>query len=83
MIYSNKIWISGADGRLGSKLVEMLNPVDVEILATDKDTVDVSVSSEVLILRTETVQIISSTVLPLQMQEDAKKIMTKRFALTV
>ena len=48
MIYSNKIWISGADGRLGSKLVEMLNPVDVEILATDKDTVDVSVSSEVI-----------------------------------
>ena len=47
-IYSNKIWISGADGRLGSKLVEMLNPVDVEILATDKDTVDVSVSSEVI-----------------------------------
>lgn len=48
MIYSNKIWISGADGRLGSKLVEMLNPVDVEILATDKDTVDVSVSEEVI-----------------------------------
>ncbi len=48
MIYSNKIWISGADGRLGSKLVEMLNPVDVEILGTDKDTVDVSVSEEVI-----------------------------------
>ena len=48
MIYSNKIWISGAEGRLGSTFVEGLNPMDVEILATDKDIVDVSSSSQVI-----------------------------------
>ncbi|MDO5707446.1 MAG: NAD(P)-dependent oxidoreductase [Andreesenia angusta] len=43
----NKIWISGADGRLGSKLAEELNPIEFKIISTDKDTVDIVDSNAV------------------------------------
>lgn len=44
---SNKIWICGANGRLGSKLQEALDPLEVKILATDKDTLDITDSEAV------------------------------------
>lgn len=36
------IWISGASGRLGSALTRQLNPVEAEIIATDKYEVDIT-----------------------------------------
>ncbi len=39
---ADKIWISGANGRLGSKLQEVLDPLEVKILATDIDTLDIT-----------------------------------------
>lgn len=47
MIYNNKIWVSGSEGRLGSKLVKLLDSVEAEVLATDKSVVDISNSEEV------------------------------------
>lgn len=43
----DKIWITGVSGRLGSILYQYLNPMDIEILATDKDVVDIRNSKEV------------------------------------
>lgn len=36
------IWISGASGRLGAALTDLLNPLEAEIIATDKYEVDIT-----------------------------------------
>lgn len=46
-MYIDKIWITGASGRLGSTLYRHLNPLDMEILATDKNIVDITNSKQV------------------------------------
>lgn len=43
----NTIWITGAHGRLGSTLVRHLDPLEAEIIATDKDEVDITKQEEV------------------------------------
>lgn len=43
----NTIWITGASGRLGSTLVRYLDPMDAEIIATDKSEVDITSQLEV------------------------------------
>ena len=43
----NTIWITGAHGRLGSTLVRYLDPLEAEIIATDKDEVDITKQEEV------------------------------------
>lgn len=45
----NSIWIAGASGRIGSRLVEILNQnVDNKIIATDKEDVDITKIEEVM-----------------------------------
>ncbi|MDO4594862.1 MAG: NAD(P)-dependent oxidoreductase [Tissierellia bacterium] len=46
-MYVKKIWITGASGRLGSTLYRYLDPLELEILATDKHVVDITNSKEV------------------------------------
>ncbi|MDO5695898.1 MAG: dTDP-4-dehydrorhamnose reductase [Eubacteriales bacterium] len=48
MSYIRKIWISGANGRLGQELVRFLDPMDAEILATDKEEVDITDAEAVM-----------------------------------
>lgn len=43
----NTIWITGAHGRLGSTLVRYLDPLEAEIIATDKEEVDITDQNEV------------------------------------
>lgn len=43
----NTIWITGAHGRLGSTLVRYLDPLEAEIIATDKEEVDITNQDEV------------------------------------
>lgn len=43
----NTIWITGAHGRLGSTLVRYLDPLEAEIIATDKEEVDITKQKEV------------------------------------
>ena len=43
----NTIWITGAHGRLGSTLVRYLDPLEAEIIATDKEEVDITNQEEV------------------------------------
>lgn len=42
-----KVWIAGANGRVGSELQKLLNRVDYEILATDIDEVDITKIEEI------------------------------------
>lgn len=41
------IWITGASGRLGSTLSRLLDPLEAEIIATDKEDVDITNQKEV------------------------------------
>lgn len=43
----NTIWITGAHGRLGSTIFRYLDPLEAEIIATDKDEVDITNQEEV------------------------------------
>lgn len=49
MAFIKRVWISGSDGRLGRELARLLNPEDIEIIATDKEVVDITKSEEVAI----------------------------------
>ena len=42
----NRIWISGADGKIGKVLQKYLDPLEDEVLATDKYIVDIVNSDE-------------------------------------
>lgn len=44
---NDKIWISGSSGRLGTSMLRLLDPVDAEIIATDKYEVDITNQKEV------------------------------------
>ncbi|MDO5047205.1 MAG: NAD(P)-dependent oxidoreductase [Anaerococcus sp.] len=43
----DKIWITGSTGRLGSTIYRYLDPIDAEIVATDKNEVDITKQKEV------------------------------------
>lgn len=43
----DKIWISGSSGRLGTSMLRLLDPLDAEIIATDKNEVDITKQDEV------------------------------------
>lgn len=43
----NTIWITGAHGRLGSTIFRYLDPLEAEIIATDKEEVDITNQEEV------------------------------------
>ena len=45
----DKIWITGSKGRLGSTIYRYLDPIDCEIVATDKHEVDITNLKEVAI----------------------------------
>lgn len=47
MAYGTQVWISGANGRVGSELVKLLNPTEYDILTTDIDEVDITNSKDV------------------------------------
>lgn len=47
MVFRRKIWISGSKGRIGSELVNLINPIDYEVLETDIDEVDITNSKDV------------------------------------
>lgn len=49
MAYFKRVWITGSEGRLGRELISLLNPEELEIIATDKDVVDISNSQEVTV----------------------------------
>lgn len=49
MNYRRRIWISGVNGRLGQELLRHLDPLDAEILTTDRDTVDITNGEEVML----------------------------------
>lgn len=44
----NKVWIVGADGRLGMSLQKLMDPMEYEILRTDIDAVDLTKTEEVI-----------------------------------
>lgn len=46
-IARDKIWISGSSGRLGTSMLRLLDPLDAEIIATDKNEVDITNQEEV------------------------------------
>lgn len=46
-ITREKIWISGSSGRLGTSMLRLLDPLDAEIVATDKNEVDITNQAEV------------------------------------
>lgn len=46
-IAREKIWISGSSGRLGTSMLRLLDPLDAEIVATDKNEVDITNQAEV------------------------------------
>lgn len=46
-IAREKIWISGSSGRLGTSMLRLLDPLDAEIIATDKHEVDITKQEEV------------------------------------
>ncbi|MCI5839642.1 MAG: NAD(P)-dependent oxidoreductase [Peptoniphilaceae bacterium] len=41
-MYQKKVWLTGSNGRLGQTIQRFLNPYEIEILATDKDQVDIT-----------------------------------------
>lgn len=43
-----KIWICGANGRVGRKMTGLLRSGSVELLLTDVDSVDITVSGDVM-----------------------------------
>lgn len=43
-----KLWIVGANGQIGSALNELVEPLDVEVLNTDKDEVDIACTDDVI-----------------------------------
>lgn len=48
MITTDRIWISGASGRLGTQLNRLLDCRDFELLSTDVEDVDITDASEVV-----------------------------------
>lgn len=46
-MYVKKIWITGASGRLGATLYRYLDPLELEILTTDRNIVDITNIREV------------------------------------
>lgn len=43
-----KVWIVGSSGQLGTAINEVLDPLEMEVLNTDKDEVDITDTEEVL-----------------------------------
>lgn len=43
-----KVWIAGSNGQIGHALNEVLDPLEIEVLNTDKDELDITDTEEVL-----------------------------------
>ena len=43
-----KVWIVGSEGQIGEAINEMLNPLEIEALNTDKNELDITQTDEVL-----------------------------------
>ena len=43
-----KIWITGSNGQVGTALNELIEPLDIEVLNTDKDEIDITNTNEVI-----------------------------------
>ena len=43
-----KIWITGANGQIGTAINEVLDPLEAEIFNTDKEELDITDTEEVL-----------------------------------
>lgn len=43
-----KIWITGSNGQVGTALNELIEPLDIEVLNTDKDEIDIANTNEVI-----------------------------------
>ena len=43
-----KVWIVGSNGQIGHALNEVLDPLEIEVLNTDKDELDITDTEEVL-----------------------------------
>ena len=46
-----KVWIVGANGRLGQAINELLDPREIEILNTDIEDVDITDSESLMMFR--------------------------------
>ena len=43
-----KIWITGANGQIGTAINEVLDPLEAEVFNTDKEELDITDTEEVL-----------------------------------
>ena len=43
-----KIWITGSNGQVGTALNELIEPLNIEVLNTDKDEIDIANTNEVI-----------------------------------
>lgn len=43
-----KIWITGSNGQVGTALNELIEPLDIEVLNTDKDEIDIANTNEII-----------------------------------
>ena len=43
-----KVWIVGSEGQIGEAINEVLDPLEIEVLNTDKNALDITETDEVL-----------------------------------
>ena len=43
-----KVWIVGSEGQIGEAINDVLNPLEIEVLNTDKNELDITETDEVL-----------------------------------
>ena len=44
-----KVWIVGSEGQIGEAINEVLDPLEIEVLNTDKNALDITETAEVSI----------------------------------
>ena len=74
-----KVWVVGSNGQIGTAINEVIEPLEIEVLNTDQDELDITNTDDVISLEKSIDRILSLIVLRLPMFISVKGIVIKLF----
>lgn len=74
-----KVWVVGSNGQIGTAINEVIEPLEIEVLNTDQDELDITNTDDVISFGETIDRILSLIVLRLPMFISVKGIVIKLF----
>ena len=74
-----KVWVVGSNGQIGTAINEVIEPLEIEVLNTDQDELDITNTDDVISFGESIDRILSLIVLRLPMFISVKGIVIKLF----